>query len=291
MRYSQFSKYITVVPLIMLFHITAFSMEDSVSLSSKEISQGGVIYIKILQKNNNVPEVEWMDRKVSLLYRSDQKIYEGFIAADLEQEPGVYTLNILFKSHGNTTLIPVKVIEKDYGVRRLTLPDNQVNLNKKDLERANKEKRIMDRLWGASTPSPFWKSQFLMPLDSKIIGPFGRRSVINDQPRSPHTGVDLRGEKGKPVMASNNGKVVITGNHFFTGNTVVIDHGAGIISMYFHLDKINVIRGDDISRGDILGTVGSTGRVTGPHLHWGIRINGFRIDPVSLVELSSKLEG
>jgi murein DD-endopeptidase MepM/ murein hydrolase activator NlpD len=266
-------------------------MEDSVSLSSKEISQGGVIYIKILQKDNSVPEVEWMDRDVYLLYRSDRKIFEGFIAADLEQKPGIYNLSILFKSPGNATLIPVKVLEKDYGVRKLTLPDKQVNLNKKDLDRANKEKRTMDQLWGASTPSPYWKSPFIMPLNSEIIGPFGRRSIINDQPRSPHTGVDLRGKKGTPVIASNNGKVILTGNHFFTGNTVVIDHGAGITSMYFHLDKINVIRGDDISRGDILGTVGSTGRATGPHLHWGVRINGSRIDPLSLVELSNKLEG
>ncbi|MFC1840318.1 M23 family metallopeptidase [Thermodesulfobacteriota bacterium] len=290
MRFTKFSKYITVIPLIMLFHVTAFSMENSVSLSSKEISQGGVIYIKILQKDNNIPVVEWMDREVSLLYQPDKKIYEGFIAADLEQKPGVYTLNILFKSSGTARQIPVKVLEKDYGVRRLTLPDNQVNLSKKDLDRAAREKKMMDQLWGASIPSPFWKSQFLMPLNSKIIGPFGRRSVINDQLRSPHTGLDLRGEKGTPVIASNNGKVVLTGNHFFTGNTVVIDHGAGIISMYFHLNKMNVIRGDNILKGDILGTVGSTGRVTGPHLHWGVRINGFRIDPVSLVELSNKLE-
>lgn len=290
MRFFQFSKYLTFIPLIMLFNVTGFSMEDSVSLSSNEISQGGVIHLKILQKDNNVPKVEWMEKKISLLYRADRRVFEGFIAADLEEEPGTYTLNILFKSPGIATLIPVKILQKDYGVRKLTLPDNQVNLNKRDLERANREKRLMDQLWGSSTPSPFWNSPFLMPLDSKIIGPFGRRSVINDQPRSPHTGVDLRGKKGTQVAASNSGQVVLTGNHFFTGNTVVIDHGAGIISMYFHLDEINVNRSDNISRGDVLGTVGSTGRVTGPHLHWGVRINGSRVDPGSLVELSKKLE-
>ena len=290
MKFFQFSKYYIVIPLIILIQGAALSMEDTVSLSSKEISQGGVIYIKIAGKDNNEPEVEWMGKEIYLLYRPDSEIYEGFIAADLEQKPGVYTLNVSLKPSGYASLIPVKVIEKEYGVRRLTLPANQVNLNKKDLDRANMEKRKMDSLWGASKPSPLWKSHFLMPVDGEVIGPFGRRSVINDQPRSPHTGVDLRGKKGTQVVAINNGQVVLTGNHFFTGNTVVIDHGAGIISMYFHLDKINVIRGDNISRKDILGTVGSTGRATGPHLHWGIRINGSRIDPVSFVKLSNKLE-
>lgn len=290
MKFMGINKKLICILLLFLLQTPAFSSENAVSLSSNEISQGGVIHIKILQQDNNVPKVEWMGRKISLLYRADRKFFEGFIAADLEEEPGTYTLNILFKSPGTATLIPVKVVEKDYGVRKLTLPENQVNLNKKDLDRANREKKIMDQLWGASRPSPFWESPFLMPLDSNIIGPFGRRSIINDQPRSPHTGVDLRGKKGTPVTASNSGRVVLTGNHFFTGNTVVIDHGAGIISMYFHLDEINVNRSDNISRGDVLGTVGSTGRVTGPHLHWGIRINGLRVDPGSLVELSKKLE-
>jgi murein DD-endopeptidase MepM/ murein hydrolase activator NlpD len=122
-----------------------------------------------------------------------------------------------------------------------------------------------------------------MPLESEIIGPFGRRSVINGKPRSPHTGVDMRGKKGIPVKAINDGRVVFTGDHFFTGNSVIIDHGAGIFSMYFHLDKINVNNNAIIKRGEVLGTVGSTGRSTGPHLHWGVRVNNMRVDRSALL--------
>jgi len=290
MRLLPFNKCFIVILLILSFHIPVFSNEGPVSLSSKTVDQGGVIFIKIEKIDNEDPVVKWIDKEVFLLYRPDTKIYEGFIAADLEQKTGTYNLNILFKSSSIEMQIPVKILEKDYGVRKLTLPDNQVNLNQKDLDRALTAKDRMDGLWGNSISSPFWKDPFLMPVASKIIGPFGRRSIINDQPRSPHTGIDLRGKKGTPVKTSNKGKVVLTGDHFFTGNTVVIDHGAGIMSMYFHLDKINVNKGDEIPRGTVLGTVGTTGRATGPHLHWGIRINGLRIDPVSLVELSNKLE-
>lgn len=276
--------------MILISHATAYSAENQVSLSSKQLHQGEVILLRIIKPDNKEPSVDWMNREVILLYRDDKKVYEGFIAADLDQKPGIYSLNIVFKSSGTAKVIPLKILEKDYGVRKLTLPDNQVNLNKEDLDRATKEKNIMDQLWETSALSSLWVSPFLMPVSGKVLSPFGRRSVINGQPRSPHTGVDLRGSKGTPVKASNNGRIMLTANHFFTGNTVVIDHGAGIMSMYFHLDQINVNKGEIISTGTTLGTVGSTGRVTGPHLHWGIRVNGQRVDPLILVALTNKME-
>ena len=285
----QLLKYLYIF-LFLALQVPAFSDDHTISLSSMELDQGGVVFVKITKNDNEEPSLKWMGKDVALLYQSDKKVYEGFIAADLTQNPGEYDLNLILQPAGIEKQIKIKIREKDYGVRKLTLPDNQVNLNEKDLARAEKESTIMDRLWVASKPAPFWNSPFIMPLDSKVIGTFGRRSIINDQPRSPHTGVDLRGSRGTPVKATNDGKIVLTGNLFFTGNTVVIDHGAGIMSMYFHLDKINVKKGDKISRGKVLGTVGSTGRATGPHLHWGIRISNQRVDPINLVKISNKLE-
>jgi len=280
-----------IFSLILAVQAPVFSDDNSISLSSRAVDQGGVIFVKILRKDGQEPTLKWMNREVCLLYRSDKKIYEGFIAADLEQKPGTYDLDLAFEPSGIKKRLKIKVVDGDYGVRNITIPDDsKVNLNKKDLARATSESAVMNKLWGTSLIAPFWDSPFIMPLDSEVIGTFGRRSIINDQPRSPHSGVDMRGKKGTPVKASNDGLVVLTGNHFFTGNTVVIDHGAGILSMYFHLDKINVKKGDKISRGEILGVVGSTGRVTGPHLHWGIRVDEQRVDPVSFVEISNKLE-
>ena len=128
-----------------------------------------------------------------------------------------------------------------------------------------------------------------MPLSGEVVGPFGRRSIINNQPRAPHSGMDLKAARGTPVRATNNGRVVLTADHFFTGHVVVIDHGAGIHSMYFHLEKIMVTQNQMVKKGELIGLVGSTGRATGPHLHWGVRVNGARVDPMALISISRQL--
>ncbi len=276
--------------LLLIISTPAFSDEGPISLSSNELNQGGVILINIRKTNADTPEVKWINKTVSLLYRPEKKVYAGFITTDLQQKPGTYSLTVLFKPSGIEKHSKIKILAKDYGVRKLTLPDGQVNLSAKDIARTNREKEIIDRIWEQPVTLPCFKASFIMPLETEIIGPFGRRSIINDQPRSPHTGIDLRGKKGTPVKASNDGVVVFTGDHFFTGNSVIIDHGAGIFSMYFHLDKINVNKGAGISRGEIIGTVGSTGRSTAPHLHWGVRVGEKRVDPVTLVKVSTRLE-
>ena len=218
------------------------------------------------------------------------KYREGFIGADLDMKSGHHDLVVKSSPSGNEEVFGIDVVDKDYGVRRLTLPDNMVNLDKESLARVTKESARLKEIWSSPPVEPMWNGSFLKPVDGEIIGTFGRRSVINNQPRSPHTGVDLRGKKGTPVKASNNGKVVLTANHFFTGNTVILDHGGEIKSMYFHLDKILVKIGDTVRRGEVIGLVGSTGRVTGPHLHWGVRVNGARVNPMSLIDISNKLE-
>jgi len=186
--------------------------------------------------------------------------------------------------------LEVEIRQKDYGVRRLTLPRNMVDLDAETLQRVKKESRRMKTLWEAPSSAPSWSGSFLTPISGEVLGPFGQRSIINDQPRSPHSGIDLKGDRGTPVRAINHGQVVLTGDHFFAGLTVVIDHGGGIQSMYFHLAELAVRKGDRVAKGQIVGLVGSTGRTTGPHLHWGIRINGDRIDPLRLIALSQQLE-
>ena len=124
-----------------------------------------------------------------------------------------------------------------------------------------------------------------MPLKGDILSPFGVRRILNNQPRSPHSGVDLRAKEGAPVQASGDGIVAYVGEHYFSGKSIYLDHGMGIISMYFHLSKIQVKKGEKVALGSVIGRVGQTGRATGPHLHWGIRIKGNRVDPFSLVRL------
>jgi murein DD-endopeptidase MepM/ murein hydrolase activator NlpD len=289
MRIYTFPKY-PLICLILMMQLSAFPNDAQISFSSKDVNQGGVVFIKITKRDSNTPEVKWLNKRIPLLYRQDKNVYEGFIAADLKQKPGTYNIDLLFKPSGAVKQTKIRIHAKDYGVRNLTLPPDKVNLSAKDLARTNKEKAVMERIWAGPITPPEWQTPFMLPLESTVTGTFGQRSIINGERKSPHTGLDLTGKMGMPVKAVNDGHIVFIGDHFFTGNSVVIDHGGEIFSMYFHLSKINVNKGDKIKKGEILGQVGSTGRSTEPHLHWGMRVDGMRVDPVVFVKLSSRLE-
>ncbi len=268
----------------------AASGEIDIELTSPVLYQGELSLFRIRVEKGQAPSVTWMGQDILLVHLSDEDIFTGFIFADLEQKPGDYIMNIRLMPAGPSKDISIGVKEKEYGVRRLTLPKDKVDLSPENLERALMESAAMKSLWEALDRLPEWSGPFIMPVDGEIISPFGRGSVINDQPKSPHSGVDIRGKTGTPVKATNNGTVVLTADHFFAGKSVVVDHGGGIRSMYFHLSKIMVRAGDNVAKGSVIGLVGSTGRSTGPHLHWGIRIKDARIDPVSLIENTRDLE-
>ena len=133
-----------------------------------------------------------------------------------------------------------------------------------------------------------WTEAFTQPLQGRLSTPFGVKRFINKQPRNPHSGIDIAAPTGTPVRAAAAGVVSLTGEHFFAGKSVYIDHGCDTFSMYFHLDSIAVQDGQTVARGDIIGRVGATGRATGPHLHWGMRMYGTPIDPFSLLALFEK---
>ncbi len=264
--------------------------EIDVALSSRQIPQGGVELLSIRVNEGEIPKVTWLDKEAWLVFDPEEKAWQGFLGVDLRAKPESYVLDIKSMPSGRKKLLALEVVEKDWGVRRLTLPKKMVDLDSKTLERARKESKVMKSLWRASVDRPLWRGKFLRPVPGKVLGPFGRRSIINSQPRSPHSGVDLRGKSGTPVKATNHGKVVLVCDHFFSGRSVVIDHGGGIQSMYFHLDSITVRKDDMIEKGQVIGRMGSSGRATGPHLHWGIRMNGARVDPIGLTILSRQLE-
>ena len=178
----------------------------------------------------------------------------------------------------------LKVLDYPYPVQHLTIADDgKVNLSAEDAARANRESARIGRLWPLRS-----ERQFSLPLGKPLAdlsqgGRFGSRRFMNNQPRSPHSGADYSADTGTPVLAVEAGTVVLAEEHFFAGNSVFIDHGDGLISMSFHLDRIDVVVGDRIRRGQQVGTVGATGRVTGPHLHFGLRWRGKRINPEALI--------
>jgi hypothetical protein len=276
-------------PLLMSPKVMGGS-EPKVSVSSRNIPQGDLGLIRVEVGKGEIPQVTWMGEKVHMVPNDQERTWRGFLGVDLKAKPGTYPLYVEILPAGGEKNTEIHVEQKRYGVRRLTLPREMVALDAPTLERVKEEARTMRALWEAPASIAAWSGPFLRPVEGEVVGPFGRSSIINEQPRTPHSGVDLRADRGTPIKAINDGRVALTCDHFFSGRSVVIDHGGGILSMYFHLEKILVQKDEKVTKGQVVGLVGSTGRATGPHLHFGIRVNGARVDPLRLVSLSEDLE-
>lgn len=204
-----------------------------------------------------------------------------FYPIDLLQAKG--SLTLVRTRGGVRETTRVRVGRYDYPVQRLTLPKDKVELSPEALARVRRESREIARLWGRSGPR-----RFTLPLRPPLDplpegGRFGSRRIINGLPRSPHSGMDFTAPAGEPVLATADGTVALVGDHFFGGRSVFVDHGDGLISMYMHLSRVLVAEGDHVKRGQPLGAVGSTGRATGPHLHFGLRWHRARVDPTLLL--------
>jgi murein DD-endopeptidase MepM/ murein hydrolase activator NlpD len=184
---------------------------------------------------------------------------------------------------GRRETATVRVGRFDYPTQRLTLPRHMVELSPKDLERVRRENREMARLWTREGPR-----RFSLPLGAPLEplpagGRFGHRRIINGSPRSPHGGADYAARAGTPLLAAADGTVAMVADQFFGGNAVFLDHGDGLVTVYMHLLRVDVAEGASVRRGDRVGAVGSTGRATGPHLHFGVRWRGARVDPALLL--------
>lgn len=180
----------------------------------------------------------------------------------------------------------IQIRDYEFPVERLTLPPEKVFLSEEDLRRAEDEKRLLDSIWVNVTPERLWNGEFILPAKGEEGSLFGVRRIINGEERSPHTGRDIIANEGAPVNAINRGRVVFTGDLFFGGKSIVIDHGLGLYSMYFHLSRVFVSKGDLVDKGQKIGLVGSTGRASGPHLHWGVRLLNARVDPYYLKNIN-----
>jgi len=201
---------------------------------------------------------------------------------DLLHEAG--SLELGRRRAGSLETVTVRIGRFDYPVQKLTLPSRMVDLAPADLERVRRENRAVAGLWKARAPRRF-ELPLLPPLDPLPEGGrFGNRRIINGSPRSPHGGADYAADEGTPVRAAAAGTVVMVGEHFFSGNAVFVDHGDGLVTQYFHLSRVDVKEGEALERGASIGKVGATGRVTGPHLHFGVRFRGARVDPAQLLE-------
>ena len=217
--------------------------------------------------------------------------YAALIGIDLETKPGRLPWRVGFVDGGGAPHQAsgrLTVKSRSFPVQRLTLPKGMVDLSPDNERRAEAEAARLRALYDTITSVRLWRGRFTRPIafDVKSDG-FGFRRVINGKPRSPHAGVDFAAAAGTPVVASNGGRVALVADYFFGGRLIALDHGEGLYTLYMHLERIDVAEGALVERGAILGAVGSTGRATGPHLHWSAQLRRARIDPDALLKLSA----
>ena len=216
---------------------------------------------------------------------------ENIASNRLIVDSGIHKIIIIPIPHNKKSLdldlydIKINVQKKDFGESRIKINNlSQVNLNNEDAARAYKESQFIKD--AVKTYSNNFKPllDFISPVEGIISSKYGKKRFINDTPRSPHLALDIAAPEGSPIIAPAYGKVILVGNFFYAGNYIIIDHGYGMLSSYSHLSEILVKKGDVVNQSDLIGKVGSTGRVTGPHLHWTVYLNEIRINPESLLK-------
>jgi murein DD-endopeptidase MepM/ murein hydrolase activator NlpD len=216
--------------------------------------------------------------------------YIGLLGIDMQDDPGTYELAVEVKQGEQAKQLSFNVLvaKEKFAVEHLNLPKEKVDLDEKAVARWKAEQEQVKQALVENSRLRLWRSDFLEPVNGKRTGIFGSVRIMNGKPRNPHNGEDIGAPLGADVAASNDGVVRLTVDHVFSGKGVFIDHGLGFYTMYFHLSEILVKDGDLVTAGQIIGKVGATGRATGPHLHWGVKLNGARVNPYSLLDLPFK---
>jgi murein DD-endopeptidase MepM/ murein hydrolase activator NlpD len=258
----------------------------AVALPRESLVPGGIVLIP-LEANISAVEFSFQGRPVLRTEEKGQSY--AVIGLPLSLDPGEYAIE--GKVGQNNALIKkfFSIVDKQYTTQNITIKNKRkVNPEKRDYSRISKESKRKKKAatnWSSEQPD----LNFLLPVEGTLTGSYGRRRVFNGQPRRPHSGMDIAAATGTPVKAPADGVVIESGDFFFSGNMLYLQHGRGLISLYAHLDRIDVEVGDKIRKGQVIGSVGATGRVTGPHLHWSVGLNGTWVDPALFIEQNTKV--
>jgi murein DD-endopeptidase MepM/ murein hydrolase activator NlpD len=259
----------------------------SLSVSNGTPSQGEPVAVEVASAHplDNV-SVSWLGGSWPLRETSPGR-YAGIVGVDLLHPPGPETLSAEGWRHGSrlSAAAELVVARRAFPVQEMTLPKRMTEFDPPTLRRIREEARSLEERLARVTTPILWRTPFLPPVAEYRPENFGSRRVINGEERSPHAAVDIRLPEGTPVRSIGDGTVAFAGEQFFGGRSVVIDHGGGVASVYYHLKGFTVSEGQRVARGETIGAVGATGRATGPHLHFGVRVPGGRIDPSLLFSL------
>lgn len=256
--------------------------------------QGQVLVVKV-KGEDQATEVKgtFLDRTIPFFreFRPGEPAgYIGLLGIDMQDDPGTYELAVEVKQGEQAKQLSFNVLvaKEKFAVEHLKLPKEKVDLDEKAVARWKAEQQLVQQALAEDSRLKLWHSNFVEPVNGKRTGIFGSVRIMNGKPRNPHNGEDIGAPMGADVAASNDGVVRLTVDHIFSGRGVFVDHGLGFYTMYFHLSEVLVKDGDLITAGQIIGKVGATGRATGPHLHWGVKLNGARVNPYALLDLPFK---
>jgi murein DD-endopeptidase MepM/ murein hydrolase activator NlpD len=275
---------------ITVFALTPAVAQDgralSISASPATLQPGSVVLLTVTSADKVASlSGQAFGRPVRFWSTADLLEWRGLVAADLEAKPGVYDVTLAGTDARGISLAGktrLTVHAKRFETRRLKVDEGFVNPPASEAERIAREAKRLASLFTQVTPRR-WRGPFHVPVPGDATSSFGRLTVLNGSPRGRHQGADFRAASGTPVVAPNAGRVVLAEDLYFSGNTIVIDHGLGMFSLLAHLSRIDVTAGADVKAGEMLGMSGATGRVTGPHLHWALRLSEFSVDPLSVV--------
>jgi murein DD-endopeptidase MepM/ murein hydrolase activator NlpD len=276
--------------LLLIFTCTIFALD--VKMANSSISNGKTALLEFKKENGVGYEYVVVDKKRYKIFKNplnEEKFY-ALIPISYKEKPSDKKIEIFYKDGAKqkSKELLFQVIDGNYEKETLSVDGSKVTLSKEDQKRASKEYAEAMEIYKSATPKSYMSSEFIIPMDSKITSDFGKARLYNNTLAGYHGGTDFRAAVGTPFVASNDGNVVMVKDRFYSGGSVIIDHGHGIYTCYFHMSKFDVTEGQQVKRGEVIGLSGSSGRVSGPHLHFGVRIGGEQVDPLHFIELINK---
>lgn len=281
---------------IILILITSFINLHALTLSHHEIKNANTVLLKIKEKNISDVKLTFDKQNIDFFENPfDKNSFYALLPISYYQDLKDYRIIISYIKNGKKVFkgSDLKVINANYKSETINVEPSKFKPNKEDkklVKRTKQEYTEAMNIYNSISKNIYWNKDFVYPLHSKITSNFGTKRIYNGTLKSYHSGTDFKAKENTAITASNDGIVRISQNRFYSGNSIIIDHGHGVYSGYFHLNTMNFKVGEKVKRGDVIGLSGSTGRVTGPHLHFSFRINGLQVDPLQAIEILNKLK-